>query len=38
MQSSNPSKVGGRHIGGGVNDVDATGTFFEQLLIPASTE
>ena len=38
VQSSNPSKVGGRHIGGGVNDVDASGTFFEQLLIPASTE
>ena len=36
VQSINPSKISGRHIGGGVNEIDASGKFFENLAIPAS--
>ena len=38
VESKNPSKVAGRHIGGGINDTDAGGKFFQDLVMPASED
>ena len=38
VQSTNPSAIAGRHIGGGLNDKTSAGKFFERLIIPASEE
>jgi len=35
VQSKNAAAISGRHIGGGLNDKDAAGTFFETLPLPA---
>ena len=38
VKSKNPSAIAGRHIGGGVNDIDAAGKFFENTVIAAPSE